>query len=62
VSEKINALNPKVDICLNSELPTPSLKEIAVLAYLASKVNSEEEALMDKPDEFFKEKHLNLSN
>jgi len=54
--KKINALNPKVDMCLNSELPTPSLKEIAVLAPLVSKVNIEEEALINKPDEFFKEK------
>ena len=54
--KRINALRPKVDICLNSELPTPSLKEIAPLASLVSKVNSQEEDLIDKPDEFFKEK------
>lgn len=54
--KKINALKPKVDICLNSELPTPSLKEIASLASLVSKVNSQEEVLIDKSDEFFKEK------
>ena len=54
--KKISALKPKVDIYLNSELPTPSLKEAASLAFLVSKVNSQEEAVINQPDKFFKEK------
>ena len=50
--KKISALKPKVDIYLNSELPTPSLKEAASLAFLVSKVNSQEEAVINQLEKF----------
>jgi preprotein translocase subunit SecA len=53
---KINSLKPKVNISLHKEIPTPSLREIASLAVLVSKVNGFEKELEDKPDSFFKEK------
>ncbi|UCG35878.1 MAG: preprotein translocase subunit SecA, partial [Candidatus Omnitrophota bacterium] len=54
--KKINSLKPAVNIALNREIPTPSLSEIASLAGIVSKVNSFEEELKTKPDNFFKEK------
>jgi len=53
---KINRLSPKVDICLNKEIPTPSLKELAGFAPLVAKVNFYEKELNSKPESFFKEK------
>ncbi|MDD5195027.1 MAG: preprotein translocase subunit SecA [Candidatus Omnitrophica bacterium] len=55
--KKINSLKPAVNILLNQELPTPSLKEVVALAPLVVKVNSFEEELKSKPDNFFKEKN-----
>ncbi|MCF7872755.1 MAG: preprotein translocase subunit SecA [Candidatus Omnitrophica bacterium] len=54
--KKINSLEPKVNILLNKELPTPSAKEIANLSSLVSRVNSFESEVADKPASFFKEK------
>lgn len=54
--KKINALKPKVNISLNKELPTPSIREIASLASIVSKVNAYEAELEAKPDSFFREK------
>ena len=54
--KKINAVKPKVNIHLNSEIPTPSLRESSSLVSLVSEVNSREEELKNKPDGFFKEK------
>ncbi len=56
--KKINALRLKVNIHLNSEIPTPSLREAASLAPLVGLVNSREAELKEKPDGFFKEKTL----
>jgi preprotein translocase subunit SecA len=53
---KINKLKPKVDIQLNKEIPTPSLKELSGLTPIVSKVNSYEKELENKPDIFFKDK------
>ncbi len=53
---KINSLSPKVNILLNKEMPTPSLREVGSLASIVSKVNSFEPELKNKPDSFFKEK------
>ncbi len=55
---KINNLKPRVNISFNKEIPTPSLKEIASLAPIVSKVNSLEKEIEAKPDLFFKEKTL----
>lgn len=54
--KKIDSLSPGVDICLNGELPTPSLREVASLAPLVSKVNRQEADLTEKPDRFFRDK------
>ena len=51
---KINALNPKVNINLNNEMPTPSLKDISSFSPLVSKVNSYAAELEKKPDMFLK--------
>lgn len=51
--KKINFLEPKVNIHLNKELPSPSVKEIASLAKIVSKVNSFEPELASQPDSFF---------
>ncbi|MCF7917073.1 MAG: preprotein translocase subunit SecA [Candidatus Omnitrophica bacterium] len=56
--KKINSLEPKVSVLLNKELPTPSVREIANLAPIVSKVNSFETELVNKPDSYFKEKTL----
>ncbi len=53
---KINKLKPEVSIYLNNEMPTPSIREIASLSPIVSKVNSLEKELSTKADEFFKEK------
>ncbi|MBU2103310.1 MAG: preprotein translocase subunit SecA [Candidatus Omnitrophota bacterium] len=53
---KINVLKPPVNIVLNKELPTPSLREIVPLARLVGAVNGFEDELKAKPDSFFKEK------
>ncbi len=55
---KINNLKPRVNISFNKEIPTPSLKEIASLAPIVSKVNSLEKEIEVKPDLFFSEKTL----
>lgn len=55
---KIGKLKPEVHLSLNREIPTPSMKEIAKLAPLVSKVNSFEEEVKSKPDSFFREKTL----
>ncbi len=60
--KKINSLKPKVNIQLNKELPTPSIKEITSFGGLVSQVNSFEEELKPKPDTFFKEKTSELKN
>lgn len=60
--KKISALGDEVNIHLNNEMPTPSLREAASLAPLVSKVNSQEAELKEKPDEFFKEKTLEFKN
>ncbi|MBP7088395.1 MAG: preprotein translocase subunit SecA [Candidatus Omnitrophica bacterium] len=54
--KKIQRLRPEVNVYLNREIPTPSLKEIASLAPLVSRINSLEKEIKDKPQEFFKEK------
>ncbi len=54
--QKINNLRPKVNITLNKELPTPSVREVANLSLIVSKVNSFEPELRDKPASYFKEK------
>ncbi|MFO8052463.1 MAG: preprotein translocase subunit SecA [Candidatus Omnitrophota bacterium] len=54
--KKINKLEPKVNILLNKELPTPSIKEVAGLSSLVSRVNYFEPEIADKPASFFKEK------
>ncbi len=54
--KKIDSLKPVVNIQLSSEVPTPSLREIASLASLVSEVNAKEEELAKRPDGFFKEK------
>ena len=54
--KNIDKLKPTVDIVLNKEIPTPSLKELAYLARIVSKVNGFEEEVKSKPDSFFKEK------
>ncbi|UCC95139.1 MAG: preprotein translocase subunit SecA [Candidatus Omnitrophota bacterium] len=59
---KINALRPPVDISLNTELPTPSLREISSFAKIVSSVNSFEKELEAKPDSFFREKTLEFKN
>ncbi|MFH1504695.1 MAG: preprotein translocase subunit SecA [Candidatus Omnitrophota bacterium] len=56
--KKIDKLNPKVNIHLNKDLPTPSMREAASLAFIVSKVNSFEGQLKREPDSFFKEKTL----
>ncbi|MCP4652862.1 MAG: preprotein translocase subunit SecA [Candidatus Omnitrophica bacterium] len=56
--KKINSLKPEVNIVLNKEIPTPSLKEITILSKIVSKVNSFEAQLLEKPDSFFKEKTI----
>lgn len=53
---KIDSLNPKVNILLNKEMPTPSLKEVAAFAPVVSKINSFESELAEKPPAYFKEK------
>ena len=53
---KINSQNPKVNILLHKEIPTPSLKEIAAFSSIVSRVNSFESEVKSKPDSFFKEK------
>ncbi|MFA5007649.1 MAG: preprotein translocase subunit SecA [Candidatus Omnitrophota bacterium] len=53
---KINSLNPKVNILLHKEIPTPSLKEVASFCSAVSQVNSFEKEIKQKPDSFFKEK------
>ncbi len=58
--KKIDSLEPKVNILLNKELPTPSLKEIANLAPVVSKVNSYEPELAEKPASYFKEETKGL--
>ncbi|MCF7895848.1 MAG: hypothetical protein K9L72_02470, partial [Candidatus Omnitrophica bacterium] len=60
--KKINSLDPKVSILLNKELPTPSVREIANLAPIVSKVNSFESELVDKPASYFKEKTEEFRN
>jgi len=54
--KKINFQNPKVNIVLHKEIPTPSLKEIAAFSSIVSQVNSFESEVKLKPDSFFKEK------
>lgn len=54
--KKIQRLKPEANIYLNREIPTPSLKEIASLAPLVSRINSLEKEIKDKPEEFFKNK------
>ncbi len=54
--KKINSLQPPVNIILNQEMPTPSMKEVAELSRIVSVINSFEEELKGKPDSFFKEK------
>jgi preprotein translocase subunit SecA len=54
--KKIDRVNPAVNIKLNREMPAPSLREVALLAPLAGKINTFEKDLLDKPDSFFKEK------
>ncbi len=54
--KKIDSLRPKVNILLNRELPTPSVKEIASLAPIVAKVNSYESEMVEKPDSYFREK------
>ena len=54
--KKIDRLKPEVSICLNKEIPTPSLRQIASFAPIVSKVNSFEKEVESKPDDFFKEK------
>ena len=54
--KKISSLKPKVDIHLNKELPTPSIKVITSLVGVVSKVNTYEDEIKKKPDSFFKEK------
>jgi preprotein translocase subunit SecA len=55
---KIKSLNPPVNIFLNEEIPTPSLREIANFSSIVSKVNSLEKELENKPDVFFREKTI----
>jgi preprotein translocase subunit SecA len=52
----IKKQRPEISISLNREIPTPSLQEISKLVNIVSKVNSHEEELKSKPDEFFKER------
>ena len=56
--KKIDKLNPKVNVCLNREIPTPSMREISAYASIVSKVNYFEKEIEAKPDSFFKEKTL----
>ena len=69
--KRISSLKPAVSISLGKEIPTPSMQQAASLSFLASKVNSFESELEDKPDNFFneqtfefkqtlKEKYLNV--
>jgi preprotein translocase subunit SecA len=60
--KKINSLDPKVSILLNKELPSPSVREIANLAPVVSKVNFFEPELIDKPASYFKEKTEEFRN
>jgi preprotein translocase subunit SecA len=55
---KVSRLRPKVNIPLNKEIPTPSLREIVSWAPLVSRINSLEKELEKKPDTFFQEKTL----
>ncbi|MCM8832098.1 MAG: preprotein translocase subunit SecA [Candidatus Omnitrophica bacterium] len=47
---------------LNKEIPTPSLREVASLSWIVSKVNSFENELRNKPNSFFKEKTFEYKN
>jgi len=53
---RIDKLSPRVSVNLNLEMPTPSIKEVAQICKIVSKVNSFENELINKPDSFFKEK------
>ncbi len=52
----ISKFKPMVNIVLNSEMPTPSIKEAACLSSIVSKVNSFEVEVENKPDSFFRDK------
>jgi len=54
--KKIEKLNPKVNIKLNKEIPLPSASQIAKYASIVSLVNSLEEELRSRPDDFFPKK------
>ena len=60
--KKIGRINPKVNIFLNGEMPTPSMKEITNLSPLVSKINSLEKEMEEQPDCFFKEKTQEYKN
>jgi len=55
---KINKLKPQVEVTLNNEMPTPSIKEAERLSLIVSKVNSFEAEVENKSDSFFKEKTI----
>ena len=52
----IKKQKPEISISLNREIPTPSLQEITKLVHIVAQVNSYEEELKTKSDDFFKEK------
>ncbi len=54
--KKISKIIPNVDIIMNNEMPTPSIKEITNLSPLVSKIKSLEKDIEGQPDSFFKEK------
>ena len=59
---KINRFLPKVDITLNTDIPTPSAREIVSLSGIVSKVNSFEDEMSQKRDSFFKDKTVEFKN
>jgi len=59
---KINKIRPEVNINLNKEIPTPSIRELSLLAPIVSKVNSLEKEIEAKPNSFFKEKTFEFKN
>jgi len=60
--KKINQFLPRVDIVLNTDIPTPSARDIVRLSGIVSKVNSFEDEMAQKPAVFFKDKTVEFKN
>ncbi len=54
--KRIDRVYPSVNIKLNLEMPTSSMREVTYISSIVSKVNSFEKELVNKPESFFKEK------